>query len=152
MLHRPSGICNLIPLLNDNQLSAIRNIGFDGLLKLQNFFSVPWCHVMWFLKNFNPSSRVLTFNSKKSFVITPEDISDLFLLPQCSGSPVCVVKDNDDVKAFINSLKEKYSESQVVSVSGVYKLLSNQLRDGGNDFKIFFVLYSLSTFFTPKMN
>lgn len=145
-------MCKIIPLLIESQILDVKSVGFGGILSLVNFSSVLWSLVMWFLENFNPSSRVLSSNNIKSFVIRPKDIEDLFSLPLCHESPVLIVKDEEEVKEFVTSLKQEYSEKVGQSLSGVCDLLCNGLRDGGEEFKIFFVLYALGSFLTPTMN
>lgn len=148
---RPSGLSALVRELNHNQRLAVESIGFGGLLHMKDLFYIPWSHMHWFLKNFDPTSRVLDVEGNKKIVVTADDISDLFLLPRHQGRDVLLTKDNEEVKLFIEAFKERYGLKGAVTLSVVQKLLK-ELRDGCGDFKRCFVLYCLSSFLAPNLN
>ncbi|KAH6773217.1 hypothetical protein C2S51_011621 [Perilla frutescens var. frutescens] len=87
------------------------------------------------------------------FVVTPDDICDVFLLPRNEGSHVEKGRNDPFIKSFLTDWNKKYSEKRLMIVSGVRSLLGDPcLDDGGDDFKRLFVIYVMSVFFAPTMN
>ncbi|KAH6763283.1 hypothetical protein C2S52_020716 [Perilla frutescens var. hirtella] len=124
-----------------------------GLLYFQEFRGVLWSYVYWFIEHFNPASRLVYFDNNDKFMVTPDDICDLFLLPRNEGMPVLKGRDGQFLKSVITDWIKKYSENNIVTVSGVRSLLlDSRLADGGEDFKQFFVIYVMSIFLAPTMN
>uniref|UniRef100_A0A803MAB0 Ubiquitin-like protease family profile domain-containing protein n=1 Tax=Chenopodium quinoa TaxID=63459 RepID=A0A803MAB0_CHEQI len=71
---------NLVKNLSDKQKQAVVEVGFGGLLhlKLQTL-----CRKMlpWLVENFNGGSCMFTVASGKEFVVTKNDVCDVFSLP-----------------------------------------------------------------------
>ncbi|KAH6762904.1 hypothetical protein C2S52_020337 [Perilla frutescens var. hirtella] len=150
---RPFSIYSLMSSLNEEQQKAVKDIGFGGLLLFQDFAFVSWSNVHWFVENFNPETRLMCFDNRDKFVVTPDDICDVFLLPRNEGSDVEKGRNDPFIKSFLTDWNKKYSEKRLMTVSGVRSLLGDPcLADGGDDFKHLFVIYVMSVFFAPTMN
>lgn len=148
---RPGGLHDLVQHLNEQQLEAVKDIGFGGLLKI-SVSSIPLLpFVKMLVKSFNGISRMLTVNNRHSFLVTNYDICDVFLLPRHDGNNVLEMKRNESLE-IMSVWKEKYGIDRVYPLSKLKNLIKERLTDGGDDFKRLFVLYSLSSFLTPTAN
>ncbi|XP_074278421.1 uncharacterized protein LOC141602011 [Silene latifolia] len=65
---RPQRLVSLIEKLNEDQVSAVKKIGFGGLLELK-ISSFPLAHVRLFLESFSDGSYVFRASRKKEFMI-----------------------------------------------------------------------------------
>lgn len=136
--------------LNEKQLEAIKSIGFGGLLTM-TVSSMPVTFVKMLVKNFNGISRMLTIDGRHSFLVTKYDICDAFLLPCNDGKDVVEMNRNESLE-IMDVWKEKYGIDRIYPLSKLKTLLEERLTEGDDDFKRFFVLYSLTSFLTPKSN
>ncbi|KAL8504793.1 hypothetical protein ACS0TY_016109 [Phlomoides rotata] len=147
---RPRGIYDLVKNLNNQQLEAIKSIGFGGLLKMILTY-VPVGVVRMLVWNFNGVSRMMNIGNRHSFLVTKYDICDVFLLPRQDGNDVVGMKRNESLE-IMAAWKEKYGIDRVCSLCKLKNVMEEKLADGGDDFKRFFVLYCLSSFLTPTVN
>nr|GME01756.1 hypothetical protein Iba_contig2704CG0020 [Ipomoea batatas]GME09403.1 hypothetical protein Iba_scaffold8682CG0010 [Ipomoea batatas] len=141
----------MISSFSDLQKADVESIGFGGLLRLK--VTKVGCSILlkWLVENFNGSSRMLTINSTNSFVITPNDVADVFQLPRYESTPVLTLKHNKTAE-IMAELKEQYGLENNTSISKLEELIKGRLSCGGDDFKRAFVLYCLSNFLTPTAN
>uniref|UniRef100_A0A803MGE8 Ubiquitin-like protease family profile domain-containing protein n=1 Tax=Chenopodium quinoa TaxID=63459 RepID=A0A803MGE8_CHEQI len=137
------------------QKQAIEEIGFGGLLHLKlktlNRQMLPWL-----VENFNAGSCMFTIATGKEFVVTRNDICDVFCLPL---SDICVPelnKNSEDEsvdKCIIQAWRSDYglSGKQPLHLSKLESRMVD-LVDGGEEFKRCFVLQAMSSFLAPTTN
>uniref|UniRef100_A0A803LEJ7 Ubiquitin-like protease family profile domain-containing protein n=1 Tax=Chenopodium quinoa TaxID=63459 RepID=A0A803LEJ7_CHEQI len=137
------------------QKQAVEEIGFGGLLHLKlktlNRQMLP-CLV----ENFNAGSCMFTIATGKEFVVTRNDICDVFCLPL---SDICVPelnKNSEDEsvdKRIIQAWRSDYglSGKQPLHLSKLESRMVD-LVDGGEEFKRCFVLQAMSSFLAPTTN
>ncbi|XP_075506832.1 uncharacterized protein LOC142543449 isoform X2 [Primulina tabacum] len=147
---RPQGLYKLIQNFNDQQRDAVRSIGFGGLLHL-SVKSYPTKMLKWLIKNFNGASRMLKIDNNRSFVVTADDVHDVFLLPRSNGTDVLKLGRNENLDLLVK-LKDDYGINARSPLSSLKDVIQKRLTDGGDDFKRFFILYSLYSFLTPSSN
>lgn len=141
---RPQGLTELVSNLSDKQKEDIKSIGFDGLLKMQ-VMQLPTNMLGWLVNRFNGVSRMFRIDDNRKFVITPENICDVFLLPMNSEQTVMVFKKKESVDMVVD-LKERFGIDGNLSLLSLKTFLLNGFKKSGEDFKRLFVLYSLSSF------
>ncbi|XP_073059459.1 uncharacterized protein [Primulina eburnea] len=147
---RPQGLYKLIQNFNDQQRDAVRSIGFGGLLHL-SITSYPKKMLKWLIKNFNGASRMLKIDNNRSFVVTADDVHDVFLLPRSNGIDVLKLGRNEHLDLLVK-LKDDYGIHARSPLSSLKDVIQTRLTDGGDDFKRFFILYSLCSFLNPSSN
>uniref|UniRef100_A0A803MQG9 Ubiquitin-like protease family profile domain-containing protein n=1 Tax=Chenopodium quinoa TaxID=63459 RepID=A0A803MQG9_CHEQI len=137
------------------QKQAVEEIGFGGLLHLKlktlNRQMLPWL-----VENFNAGSCMFTITTGKEFVVTRNDICDVFCLPL---SDICVPelnKNSEDEsvdKRIIQAWRSDYGQSgkQPLHLSKLESRMVD-LVDGGEEFKRCFVLQAMSSFLAPTTN
>uniref|UniRef100_A0A803MJY0 Ubiquitin-like protease family profile domain-containing protein n=1 Tax=Chenopodium quinoa TaxID=63459 RepID=A0A803MJY0_CHEQI len=137
------------------QKQAVEEIGFGGLLHLKlktlNRQMLPWL-----VENFNAGSCMFTIATGKEFVVTRNDIYDVFCLPL---SDICVPelnKNSEDEsvdKRIIQAWRSDYglSGKQPLHLSKLESRMVD-LVDGGEEFKRCFVLQAMSSFLAPTTN
>uniref|UniRef100_A0A803N9H9 Uncharacterized protein n=1 Tax=Chenopodium quinoa TaxID=63459 RepID=A0A803N9H9_CHEQI len=137
------------------QKQVVEEIGFGGLLHLKlktlNRQMLPWL-----VENFNAGSCMFTIATGKEFVVTRNDICDVFCLPL---SDICVPelnKNSEDEsvdKRIIQAWRSDYglSGKQPLHLSKLESRMVD-LVDGGEEFKRCFVLQAMSSFLAPTTN
>uniref|UniRef100_A0A803NAX1 Ubiquitin-like protease family profile domain-containing protein n=1 Tax=Chenopodium quinoa TaxID=63459 RepID=A0A803NAX1_CHEQI len=135
--------------------TVVEEIGFGGLLHLKlktlNRQMLPWL-----VENFNVGSCMFTIATGKEFVVTRNDICDVFCLPL---SDICVPelnKNSEDEsvdKRIIQAWRSDYglSGKQPLHLSKLESWMVD-LVDGGEEFKRCFVLQAMSSFLAPTTN
>lgn len=93
---------------------------------------------------------MLTIDNNRSFVVTPDDICDVFLLPRLEGK-VVVELDRGESVGIMNYWKKEYGIDGD-SLTPKLKDVIQNMKDGGKDFKQLFVIFALSSFLTPTTN
>ncbi|KAK6151769.1 hypothetical protein DH2020_014404 [Rehmannia glutinosa] len=146
---RPKGLFDVVKSLIDSQIEDVKNIGFGGLLNL-NVHHLPAQMIPWLVQRFNGKSRLLSIDERTRFVITADDICDVFLLPK-TDREVLVFKRNDSLDPIVE-FKKKVGIDGTSSVGTLKSKLMGEFKQGGDDFKRMFVLYNLSTLLTPTAN
>ncbi|KAK6163639.1 hypothetical protein DH2020_000503 [Rehmannia glutinosa] len=104
----------------------------------------------WLIKRFNGASRIFSVDDMRRFVITPDDICDVFLLPR-NNKDVVFYKKGETLDEVIE-FKNKVGIDGSSTVGFLKQKLMKDYKEGGDDFKRLFVLYSLSTLLTPSAN
>uniref|UniRef100_A0A803N1G6 Aminotransferase-like plant mobile domain-containing protein n=1 Tax=Chenopodium quinoa TaxID=63459 RepID=A0A803N1G6_CHEQI len=137
------------------QKQDVEEIGFGGLLHLKlktlNRQMLPWL-----VENFNAGSCMFTIATGKEFVVTRNDICDVFCLPL---SDICVPelnKNSEDEsvdKRIIQAWRSDYglSGKQPLHLSKLESRMVD-LVDGGEEFKRCFVLQAMYSFLAPTTN
>ncbi|KAK6121571.1 hypothetical protein DH2020_044691 [Rehmannia glutinosa] len=120
-----------------------------GLLNL-NVHHLPAQMIPWLVQRFNGKSRLLSIDERTRFVITANDICDIFMLPK-TDREVLVFKRNDSLDPIVE-FKKKVGIDGTSNVGTLKSKLMGEFKEGGDDFKRMFVLYSLSTLLTPIAN
>ncbi|KAK6149533.1 hypothetical protein DH2020_017058 [Rehmannia glutinosa] len=146
---RPKGLFDVVKYLTDSQIEDVKNIGFGGLLNL-NIHHLPAQMIPWLVQRFNGKSRLLSIDERTRFVITADDICDVFMIPR-TDREVLVFKQNDSLDPIVE-FKKKVGIDGTSSVGTLKSKLMGEFKERGDDFKRMFVLYSLSTFLTPTAN
>lgn len=148
---RPSCITDIKGMLSLRQKQAVVDIGFGGLLHIQAQ-DIPGIMNKWMLSHFNSKARaVVSDRGKVLYYITEEDVEDVFGLPNHSGEKVCEVQ-----SAGYHEARARFQGTYGLSssVNSQTNLLDLQrvmlaLSDGGDDFKMLFVIYVISGFLAP---
>uniref|UniRef100_A0A803L2I1 Ubiquitin-like protease family profile domain-containing protein n=1 Tax=Chenopodium quinoa TaxID=63459 RepID=A0A803L2I1_CHEQI len=137
------------------QKQVVEEIGFGGLLHLKlktlNRQMLPWL-----VEKFNAGSCMFTIATGKEFVVTRNDICDVFCLPL---SDICVPelnKNSEDEsvdKRIIQAWRSDYglSGKQPLHLSKLESRMVD-LVDGGEEFKRCFVLQAMFSFLAPTTN
>lgn len=141
----------MIQLLNDQQKDDVKSIGFGGILDLKLSKCSNHKMLLWLVENFNYSSCMLTVDNYRSFVITPDDIYDVLMLPRNEGVPILKYARHEESPLLVD-LKDKYGIKTAVPLRILFEVLRNDLSTGGDDFKRIFALYCLDSFLTPSSN
>lgn len=152
---RPHTLQFLMQNFSPDQNQAVEQIGFGGLLHMKlktlNRQMLPWL-----VEHFNGDSCMFTISTGKEFVVTRNDICDVFCLPM-NDIPVPELKKNAEDgsvdKGIIRAWKSDYglSEKQALHLSKLESRMVN-LVDGGEEFKRCFVLHAMCSFLTPTTN
>lgn len=155
---RAKRLFEIIPKLNDAQRSAVRRIGFGGLLELK-FKHFPFEHIDLFMKCFADGSYVFKAPKSKHFMVSKHDVHDCFSLPlgpneldllptgsqKGSDSPECV-----DLKSrWRNTFGVKNSKDSIPI--GKLKVAIENDTEGGDHFCRMFVLLCMSSFLAPTI-
>ncbi|KNA12301.1 hypothetical protein SOVF_127150 [Spinacia oleracea] len=90
----------------------------------------------------------------KEFTLTEEDIQDIFLLPKVNGGEMVIHRGVDkEEMTIIDDWKKKLN---VEGNSDIYvndlEFKMKSMKEGGDDFRKFFVMYVSSTFLAPVAN
>ena len=117
--------------LNDKQKADVKDIGFDGLLKL-NIKKSYHGIVKYFIDQYDVSTSVFIVNQSCKFSVTEYDVCDIFCLP---------LSDNDVIKPSKDSLEYNLFEEwkrnldcigeKDISADVLYNKIVNELIDGG---------------------
>uniref|UniRef100_A0A803MVP4 Aminotransferase-like plant mobile domain-containing protein n=1 Tax=Chenopodium quinoa TaxID=63459 RepID=A0A803MVP4_CHEQI len=152
---RPHTLGNLVKNFSDKQKQAVVEVGFGGLLRLK---LKTHCRKMlpWLVKNFNACSCMFTVASGKEFVVTRNDVCDVFCLPM-GDIPVPELKKNPEVVSVDNYILQAWrsdfdvSDKQSIPLSKLESWMQ-ELVDEREAFKRFFVVHAMSSFLAPTPN
>ncbi|KAK9706686.1 hypothetical protein RND81_07G144700 [Saponaria officinalis] len=152
-------LVKLISVLNDAQKDAVKAIGFGGLLEL-TLTSYPTRHVPLFFQAFNDGSYVFRASELKEFMVTKHDVHDCFLLPLGPKDIVQVPtgrfkhSTDDEFKKLKDRWRSEYGVTDPRNHISLGKILSDMEADkeGGDQFRRLFVLFSMSSFLRPTSN
>ncbi|KAK9714631.1 hypothetical protein RND81_06G108000 [Saponaria officinalis] len=152
-------LVKLISVLNDAQKDAVKAIGFGGLLEL-TLTSYPTRHVPLFFQAFNDGSYVFRASELKEFMVTKHDVHDCFLLPLGPKDIVQVPtgrfkhSTDDEFKKLKDRWRSEYGVTDPRNHISLGKTLSDMEADkeGGDQFRRLFVLFSMSSFLRPTSN
>ncbi|KAH9614108.1 hypothetical protein KSS87_021520 [Heliosperma pusillum] len=152
---RPGQLVELINGLSKEQKEAVREIGFGGLLQLK-VTKLPHGILPWILKAFDYTCNMFKLK-KTEFIITKDDVHDIFLLPR-GGNQVVLAQTGNTVSVTDNRLKKEWrlrfdlqNNSDPITVKRVFETLRGS-NDSGDEFKKLFVLFSVSVFLAPTSN
>lgn len=130
---------------------AIKEIGFGGLLHLK-LTSTPKALVLRLLKCFDPKTGTVTISEDKKFVLSKNDVADVFGLPS-GPSPLPFLAMGSHVPK--NDIKQKWRKDfqagKGISLTELHKRLK-ECKESGDQFKRLFVLFTVSTFLAPTSN
>ncbi|KAH9624888.1 hypothetical protein KSS87_018372 [Heliosperma pusillum] len=148
-------LVELINGLNKEQKEAVREIGFGGLLQLK-VTKLPHGILPWILKAFDYTCNMFKLK-KTEFIITKDDVHDIFLLPR-GGNQVVLAQTGNTVSVTDIRLKKKWrlrfnvqNSSDPITVKRVFETLRGS-NDSEDEFKKLFVLFSVSVFLAPTSN
>jgi hypothetical protein len=150
MLSSPSQMSLLCEKLNDKQKADLKDIGFDGLLML-NIKKSYHGLAKYFIKQYDISTSVFIVNQTCKYSITEYDVCDIFCLPLSENA---VIKQSNDISEY--DLFEEWKQNldcigeENISADVLHHKIVNELSDGGDDFKRYFVMYSMITYLTPN--
>lgn len=150
---KAQGICTLISELSEAQRNDVISIGFHGLIEM-NFGDQCCAMFKWLVEKFDGGSRIFHIDKYNKFAVTAEDVCDIFLLPINDRDDVVEYKNKGDISDDLRKeweVRYKIDVNRTVAV-GIIRDKLLQLREGGDDFKRMFVLYTLSTFLAPVGN
>ncbi|KAK9663633.1 hypothetical protein RND81_O263700 [Saponaria officinalis] len=156
---RGGRLVKLISVLNGAQKDAVKAIGFGGLLEL-TLTSYPTRHVPLFFQAFNDGSYVFRASELKEFMVTKHDVHDCFLLPLGPKDIVQVPtgrfkhSTDDEFKKLKDRWRSEYGVTDPRNHISLGKILSDLEADkeGGDQFRRLFVLFSMSSFLRPTSN
>ncbi|XP_057529051.1 uncharacterized protein LOC130807744 [Amaranthus tricolor] len=153
MLSSPSQMVSLCDKLNDNPRTAVKEIGFEGLLLLRIKMSY---HGMakYFINQYDVSTSVFIVNQNCKYTITEYDVCDIFGLPLTVNDVIKQTNSNEDISEY--DLFEEWQQkldcvgTKDISAEQLLSKMLLDLTDGGDDFKRFFVMYAFITFLAPN--
>jgi hypothetical protein len=142
----------LCDMMSVKQREDLKEIGFDGLLHvnlLKSFHGI----VRWLIQQYDTETSVFIVNDTTKFTITAFDVCDIFGLPISHSNPVIETsrqrKNNPDTY-LIEQWREKLScHTREISSQKLFDMIVTDLRDGGPDFKRFFIMYVMVTYLAP---
>ena len=152
---RPHTLELMMSTFSPNQQKAVEEIGFGGLLHLKlKTLNRQMLH--WLVEHFNGGSCMFTIAAGKEFVVTKNDICDVFGLPMSEIAVPELQKNPEEGsvdKRIIQSWRLDYglTEKQPLHLSKVESRMVD-LDDGGEEFKRCFVLHAMSSFLAPTTN
>ncbi|KAK9749025.1 hypothetical protein RND81_02G097400 [Saponaria officinalis] len=156
---RAKRLFKLISTLNDAQRSAVKKIGFGGLLELK-FKNFPISSLRFFLDCFSDGSYVFRAPNSKKFMLSKYDIHDCFLLPlgpnELDLVPTGQQKGSNSDEN--RELKERWRQSFRIESAkesiplGKIKAAIEADREGGDDFCTLWVLMCMSSFLALTSN
>ncbi|KAH9613818.1 hypothetical protein KSS87_011848 [Heliosperma pusillum] len=143
---RPGQLVELINGLSEEQKEDVREIGFGGLMQLK-VTKLPLGILPWILKAFDYTRNM--FKMKKTeFIITKDDVHDIFLVPR-EGNEVVLAQTGNTVSVTDSRLKKEWrfwfgvqNSSDPITVKRVFETLRGS-NDSGEKFKKLFVLCSI---------
>ncbi|KAH9605300.1 hypothetical protein KSS87_009939, partial [Heliosperma pusillum] len=148
-------LVELINGLSKEQKEAVREIGFGGLLQLK-VTKLPHGILPWILKAFDYTCNMFKLK-KTEFIITKDDVHDIFLLPR-GGNQVVLAQTGNTVSVTDSRLKKEWrlwfdlqNNSDPITVKRVFETLRGS-NDSGDEFKKLFVLFCVSVFLAPTSN
>lgn len=150
----PRGLSQLVKKIKDDQdkHQAVCDIGFGSLLDF-DLMKLDDSLCMWLVQNFHPYSRTLRLGSGKELVITEEDIHCTLGIPMGSKEVIeaCPDMNNEEYNKFLSSWRSSWGLSNSVPKTTV---LGNSImeRGHGDQFKIDFVVYIVSSFLNGKQD
>ncbi|CAO2837969.1 unnamed protein product [Amaranthus hypochondriacus] len=129
------------------QLSDVKAIGFDGLLKVK-FGKFPSGIIPYLVAHFDSVNRVQHIPNKPGYIITADDVYDILGLPLNPGKQImCKTKKCENTfDDWLNKLG--FQNVEAVKAKNLLALFS-RYPEGGDDFKKIFVLYSLCLILAP---
>ncbi len=153
----PDKLFIFLTKLNHAQLESVHDIGFGGLTFV-TLLDVPRGLTPWLIERFDPSSYVMSIGDDR-FLLTGDDVYDIFMLPRNPGVEVPISTNYGGGKDdSISILREKFVEeakgwskivgNKEVKLSDVEERLVS-LSEGGDEFKRLFVLYVCGVFLAP---
>lgn len=149
---RVQKFAKLIRTLCPLQKLAVEEIGFGGLLHF-NTDSVPDEMNEWMIECFDPVSRYFLCEGKIRFSLTALDAKRVFGLNVNPDKSVVLDKTTAWVRLVLNRWKETYELEFEDSIdSRTLHTLLRRLRQGGDDFKRFFVLYAMHMLLSPDFD
>ncbi|KAK9740060.1 hypothetical protein RND81_03G008100 [Saponaria officinalis] len=155
---RSINLVNIINNLTEEQSSAIRSIGFGGLLDLR-VTKLPKEIIPWFLDAFDEKSYLFKVSGSR-FVLSKEDVYDCFCLPtgpkdlDLVGTSRSKLSQEEESKTLKDRWRQRYNITRVGKSIPLGKLCDDLkvCREASDDFKRLFVLYSMSVFLAPTSN
>ncbi|KAK9725547.1 hypothetical protein RND81_05G152600 [Saponaria officinalis] len=148
----PHGLYKLIGEMTEEQKLSVKEVGFGGLLELKasNFY-----HIMlpFLLEAYDSNSNMFIVDESKCCAITPLDVYDIFMIPGEGGMKVdamSLTKKNYPDMDKVDAMRTKFGVGPAddVPLEAIYAAML-KLKDGGDDFKRYFVLYAMSSFLAP---
>ncbi|KAK9756449.1 hypothetical protein RND81_01G098400 [Saponaria officinalis] len=140
----PSGLYNFVKENPSNeQLEAIKNIGFGGLLQIQTD-TIPGQLAYWLASSFDPYKCSLM---DEQLPIQDVDIHIALGIP-IGPRVVNEAIHNDKSEEFAREVEKwqlQYEKDKKIETKGIIAKMKQQ-RDGGEDFKRNFIVYIVSTF------
>ncbi|KAL3633434.1 hypothetical protein CASFOL_022196 [Castilleja foliolosa] len=147
---KPNGLCEIVGALKGAQEEDVKVVGFGGMLRISGISVTKTDLIRWLVERFNGRSQMLTISNRVSFVVTLDDICDLFLLPNGGLEVVRTEVKKDMPNRLLVEWEEKYGFKRTMSLTDMKKILETKFGDvGGPDFQRLFVLYSISSFLAP---
>ncbi|KAL8529866.1 hypothetical protein ACS0TY_007068 [Phlomoides rotata] len=132
-------------------MDDITKAGFGGLLHLHINRCAHPRMLSWLVNNFNYSSRMFDVDNIRSFVITADDVHDVFMLPRNPSVPVVLYARGEE-SPILDRLKSDYTIFSGASFACLESALKEKFSDGGDDFVKLFILYALLSFLAPTPN
>ncbi|KAK9706519.1 hypothetical protein RND81_07G131800 [Saponaria officinalis] len=156
---RAKRLVKLINNLNEAQRTAVRRIGFGGILELK-FKNFPISSVRIFMDCFNDGSYIFRAPHNKEFMVTKYDVHDCFLLP-IGPNPLNLVptgqhqgSNSEENKELKDKWRKRFgveSAKGSIPLGRINKAIEAD-KDGGDDFCTLFVLMCMSSFLAPTSN
>jgi hypothetical protein len=142
--------------LTKEQKSAVREIGFGGILKLKVTELVKGT-LKWIVDAFDETSCMVQMTRTKEFVLTKHDVHDFLLLPREGREPELKAKGRTKGSSE-EPIKERWRVN--FGLGGTTKGIPHaevaerlkQETSAGDEFKRMFALYCLATFLAPTSN
>ncbi|KAK9671728.1 hypothetical protein RND81_12G050800 [Saponaria officinalis] len=144
---RSINLVNIINNLTEEKSSAIRSIGFGGLLDLR-VTKLPKEIIPWFLDAFDEKSYLFKVSGSR-FVLSKEDVYDCFCLPtgpkdlDLVGTSRSKLSQEEESKTLKDRWRQRYNITRVGKSIPLGKLCDDLkvCREASDDFKRLFVLY-----------
>ncbi|XP_021767708.1 uncharacterized protein LOC110732101 [Chenopodium quinoa] len=147
----------MIKTFSDDQIKAVKEIGFGGLLSLK-VKRTATDMLSWLVDCFDHGSCMFTIDGKKDFVVTEFDVYDVFCLPCKTSKKVeeisrCanVINPDYDLKVKWRSHFGLMGENDQIPV-GFLESKIPLLVDGGEEFRQLFIMHAFSSFLAPTSN
>uniref|UniRef100_A0A803LLC4 Ubiquitin-like protease family profile domain-containing protein n=1 Tax=Chenopodium quinoa TaxID=63459 RepID=A0A803LLC4_CHEQI len=147
----------MIKTFSDDQIKAVKEIGFGGLLSLK-VKRTATDMLSWLVDCFDHGSCMFTIDGKKDFVVTEFDVYDVFCLPCKTSKKVeeisrCanVINPDYDLKVKWRSHFGLMGENDQIPL-GFLESKIPLLVDGGEEFRQLFIMHAFSSFLAPTSN
>ncbi|XP_021762578.1 uncharacterized protein LOC110727327 isoform X1 [Chenopodium quinoa] len=154
---RPFHLVEMIKTFSDDQIKAVKEIGFGGLLSLK-VKRTATDMLSWLVDCFDHGSCMFTIDGKKDFVVTEFDVYDVFCLPCKTSKKVeeisrCanVINPDYDLKVKWRSHFGLMGENDQIPL-GFLESKIPLLVDGGEEFRQLFIMHAFSSFLAPTSN
>uniref|UniRef100_A0A803MVN9 Uncharacterized protein n=1 Tax=Chenopodium quinoa TaxID=63459 RepID=A0A803MVN9_CHEQI len=156
-VHMPFHLVEMIKTFSDDQIKAVKEIGFGGLLSLK-VKRTATDMLSWLVDCFDHGSCMFTIDGKKDFVVTEFDVYDVFCLPCKTSKKVeeisrCanVINPDYDLKVKWRSHFGLMGENDQIPL-GFLESKIPLLVDGGEEFRHLFIMHAFSSFLAPTSN